>query len=200
MEKNVPERHYQVGMESVSRLFFRLRRLAERAASWRAKQLAEGDRGSPERWLELAARLAPSFSPVHRELVAHYRRRDDRLAALAAAQEAARRFADSSDAWMLLGEAYLAAFRPGDALVAFEQALHLEERPDAAMAAGDLYARRGDYINAGARYARAYAAGGGAEALKANAKALKASGDHRAAGEAIALWKELTGREWSEAD
>lgn len=187
-------------MESLSRFFFRLRRLAERAASSRARRLVDRDRGAAERWLRLAARLAPSFSPVQRELVAHYLRHDDRLAALAAARQAARRFDESSDAWMLLGEAYLAAFRPGDALAAFEQALHLEERPDAAMAAGDLYARRGDYINAGARYARAYAAGGGAEALKANAKALKASGDHRAAEEAIALWKQLTGREWSEAD
>ena len=187
-------------MGVLGRFYRRVRKLAERFGAWRASRLGDRDRRAAERWLRFAAWVAPGFSAVHRDLVAWCRRRDDRLAALEVARRAARRFNGSSDAWMLLGEAYLAAFRPDDALVAFEQALSLEERPDAAMAAGDLYARRGDYVNAGARYARAYAAGGGADALKANAKALRASGDHHAAEEAIALWKQVTGKEWNESE
>ncbi|GBD32222.1 hypothetical protein HRbin33_01186 [bacterium HR33] len=187
-------------MRVLARLYRRVRELAERFGAWRASRLADRDRGAAERWLRFAAWVAPGFSAVHRDLVAWCRRRDDRLAALEVARRAARRYSGSSDAWMLLGEAYLAAFRPDDALVAFEQALSLEERPDAAMAAGDLYARRGDYVNAGARYARAYAAGAGADALRANARALRAAGDDRAAEEAIALWKQVTGREWVEGE
>jgi Flp pilus assembly protein TadD len=122
------------------------------------------------------------------------------VGALEVARRAAQRYCDSADAWVLLGEAYLAAFRQQDALVAFEQALSLEERPDAAMAAGDLYARRGDFVNAGARYARAYAAGAGPDALRANARALKATGDYRAAEEAIRLWRQVTGKEWVEEE
>ncbi len=187
-------------MGVLGRSYRRTRQLAERLAAWRASRLSDRDRRAAERWLRFAAWVAPGFSAVHRDLVGCCRRRDDRLAALEVARRAARRYPSSPDAWMLLGEAYLAAFRPDDALVAFEQVLSLEERPDAAMAAGDLYARRGDYVNAGARYARAYAAGAGADALRANARALKAAGDHRAAEEAIELWKQVTGRDWVEAE
>lgn len=187
-------------MGVLGRLYRGARGLLERFAAWRASRLADRDRDAAERWLRFAAWVAPGFSAVHRELVAWCRRRDDRLAALEVARRTARRYGGSSDAWILLGEAYLGAFRPDDALVAFERALSLEERPDAAMAAGDLYARRGDYVNAGARYARAYAAGAGADALRANARALKAAGDHRAAEEAIQLWKQVTGRDWVEEE
>ncbi len=42
--------------------------------------------------------------------------------------------------------------------------------------------------HAAARFARAYAAGGGAAALRANAGALFQAGDLRAADEALSLW------------
>lgn len=99
---------------------------------------------------------------------------------------------------MLLGEAYVGAFRPDDAIQAYEGALHLEERADAAMAVGDLYALKGDAVTAGARYARAYAAGAGPDALKANAKALRTAGDVAAAQEAQRLWEQETGIRWTE--
>jgi len=89
---------------------------------------------------------------------------------------------------MLLGEAYQMVYRQKDALAAYEQALALEERPDAAVAAGDLYRRAGLLQEAAARFARAYAAGGGAEALWLNAQTLFQAGDERAADEALHLW------------
>ncbi len=155
------------------------------------------DAGAAERWLRLAAGLAPGFSRVHRDLVAARRRAEDRLGALGAALRIARRFERSADAWVLLGETYLGAFRPDDAIVAFERALAIEERADAAMAAGDLYARKGDHVTAGARYARAYAVGAGPEALKANAKALRAAGDVAAAQQAQEMWERETRKRWT---
>src|SRR2546426_5544444 len=113
---------------------------------------------------------------------------EDRWGALAAAQEAVERFPENPDAWLLLGAAYQMVFRQQEALVAYEQALALEERPDAALAAGDLYRRAGRYADAAARFARAHAAGGGAEALWLNAQALFQAGDVRAAEEALHLW------------
>ena len=89
---------------------------------------------------------------------------------------------------MLLGEALQMVFRQDEALGAFEQALALEERADAAMAAGALYTRMGRFADASARFARAYAAGGGANALWHNAQALYDAGDHGAADEALNLW------------
>lgn len=178
-----------------------LARLLDRlsdAAARRAARLDLRDRGTAERWLRVAAALAPRFTHVHRDAVTARRRADDRLGAVVLAQRLVQRFNTSAEAWILLGEACVGAFRPNDALQAYERALQLEERADAAMAGGDLYARRGDHVNAGARYARAYAAGGGPDALKANAKALRAAGDLHAAERAIALWKEVTGREWTE--
>src|SRR2546423_15432276 len=79
-------------------------------------------------------------------------------------------------------------YRKHDALVAYEQVLTLEERPDAALAAGDLYRRAGRHAEASARFARAYAAGGGADALWLNARALFQAGDVKAADEALHLW------------
>jgi tetratricopeptide (TPR) repeat protein len=150
-----------------------------------------------ERWLRLAGTLAPAFCSVHRDLITTRRQADDRLGALAMAIHVAQRFPDSADALVLLGGTYQAAFRPDDALRAFERALAVDERADAAIAAGDLYARRGDYATAGARYARAYAAGGGPDALKANAKALRAAGDLAAARQAQELWERQTGKRWT---
>jgi tetratricopeptide (TPR) repeat protein len=112
--------------------------------------------------------------------------------------EVVRRFGDSPEAWILLGEAYVGAFRPDDAIRAYERVLHIEERADAAMALGDLYTLKGDAQTAGARYARAYAAGAGPDALKANAKALRTAGDVAAADEAQKMWERETGRRWEE--
>src|SRR5437879_5410428 len=111
-----------------------------RRAARRAGRLELHRPKAAERWLRLACRLAPQFDLIHRDLCAHFRRLNDRLAALAAAQAAAARFESSVDALMLLGESFLGAFRPRDALVAFERALAIEERAEAAMAAGELYA------------------------------------------------------------
>ena len=172
-----------------------------RASGWAARhaaRLAVRNREAGERWLRRAARLAPEFSFVHRDLVTARRRADDRLGALEIARRIAQRFARSADAWVLLGEAFNGAFRPDEAIVAFERALAIEERADAAMAAGDLYARKGNYATAGARYARAYAVGGGPDALKANAKALRAAGDVAAAQQAQELWERETGKRWAD--
>src|SRR2546430_1279591 len=87
--------------------------------------------------------------------------RQQGLHARAAATAAAARSRSCGDALMLRGESFLGAFRPRDALVAFGRALALEERAEAAMAAGELYARAGVQVTAGARCARAYAAGAG---------------------------------------
>ncbi len=176
--------------------WIRARRALSRAAARRAARREARNPAAAGRWLTLACWLAPRFDFVHRDLCAHYRRQNDRLAALAAARTATRRFDRSADAWVLLGEAHLGAFRPRDALAAFECALTIEERVDAAMAAGELYLRDGDPVNAGARFARAYAAGGGPKALRANAQALATAGDAAAAAEARVMWEQETGRSW----
>jgi tetratricopeptide (TPR) repeat protein len=172
------------------------------AAHWAARHaarlaLAQGD--AAERWLRVAARLAPEFGRAHRELVAARRRAGDRLGALAISLRVVRRHDHSAEAWILLGEAYAGAFRPDDAIQAYERALHLEERADAALAVGHLYARKGDVVTAGARFARAYAAGAGPEALRANAKALRAAGDIAAAQQAQQLWEQETGLSWTDS-
>jgi hypothetical protein len=82
--------------------------------------------------------------------------------------------------------------------VAYEHALQLEERADAAMAAGLRDRMQSDHETAGARFARAYAAGAGPEALRENARSLTAAGDHAAAAEAVRLWVKETGRTWEE--
>jgi len=140
------------------------------------------------RWLRLACGLSPTFAEPYPALVALCRTLEDRFGALAAGQEAAVRFPGNPDAWMLLGDAYLMVFKQKEALHAYEQVLALEERADAAMAAGQLYRRAGQPAEAAARFARAYAAGGGASALWENAQALSQAGDHHAADDALALW------------
>src|SRR5256712_3253728 len=142
-------------------------------------------------WLRLACAWRPDCAPRFAALVELRRAREDRLGAMSAAKAGTRRFPTSAAAWMLLGEAYQGAFRMKEALAAYEQALVLEERADAALAAGELYRRAGQAAEAASRFARAYAAGGGAEALWRNAQALFQAGDERAAEQALTLWSTL---------
>jgi len=168
-----------------------LRSLRSALARFAVRRAAACQREAPKRadlWLRLGCALTPAFAETYPALVQLRRAIDDRWGAVAAAQEGAQRFPENPDAWMLLGEAWQMAFRQHDALVAYEQVLALEERPDAALAAGDLYRRAGRHAEAAARFARAYAAGGGAEALWLNAQALFQAGDERAADEALHLW------------
>lgn len=155
------------------------------------RRAAAAQRDAPRRalaWLRLGCKLAPTYSDTYPALVHLSRVLEDRWGAVNAAREATVRFPDHADAWMLLGEALQMVFRQDEALGAYEQALALEERADAAMAAGTLYLRTGRFPEAAARFARAHAAGGGAEALWHNAKALYEAGDHAAADEALHLW------------
>ena len=133
----------------------------------------------------------PAFGEAYVALVHLSRAMEDRWGALATAQEATERFPENPDAWMLLGDASQMVFRQREALGAYEQALALEERVDAAMAAGELYRRAGDHADAAARFARAYAAGGGPEALWQNAQSLFTAGDQDASDQALTLWATL---------
>ncbi len=169
-----------------------------RFAARRAARMEIRKPRAAERWLSLACRVAPRFDFVHRDLCAHYRRTGERLKAMAVASDAAQRFGDSPDALMLLGEYCVYAYRTHDALVAYENVLVIEERADAAMAAGELYSREGDHATAGARYARAFAAGAGPDALRYNAMELVSAGDTRAAAEARTLWEKETGKRWAD--
>jgi len=150
------------------------------------------------RWLRLASHVAPRFGEPHRALLTLMGKQGDKMGAMELARRWTARFELSSDSWVALGVACRAAFRTRDALVAYERALQLEERADAAMAAGLLYRMQSDHETAGARFARAYAAGAGPDALRENARALTAAGDHAAAAEAVQLWERETGRSWTE--
>jgi len=168
-----------------------LRALRSALVRFTVRRAAASQRDAPRRadwWLRAGCAMSPAFGECHPALVRLRRAIEDRWGAVAAAQDAVERFPANPDAWMLLGEAFQMVFRQHDALVAYEQVLTLEERPDAALAAGDLYARAGRHAEAAARFARAYAAGGGAEALWLNAGALFQAGDARAADEALHLW------------
>ena len=140
------------------------------------------------RWLRLACALTPAYTESFGKLVALLRTADQRLDALAVARSAAVRFPEHPDAWMLLGDAYQLTFKPKEALHAYEQVLVFEERADAALSAGRLQLRAGHPAEAAARFARAYAAGAGPDALRENAQALSAAGDHDAAEAALTLW------------
>ena len=160
-------------------------------ARFTVRRAAACQRHAPRRavlWLRLGSAISPAFAEVFSALVHLRRALDDRWGALGAARAAVDRFPGNPDAWMLLGEACQMVFRQKEALGAYEQALALEERADAAMAAGELYMRAGEPADAAARFARAYAAGGGAPALWSNAQALFQAGDTRAADEALSLW------------
>ena len=168
-----------------------LRSLRAALGRFCVRRAAAAQRDAPRAalaWLRLGSKLSPAFGDTYPALVHLSRALEDRWGAVAAAREATRRFPDHADAWMLLGEALQMVFRQEDALGAFEQVLVLEERADAAMAAGALYQRSGRFAEAAARYARAYAAGGDAQALWHNAQALYEAGDHEAADEALNLW------------
>lgn len=104
------------------------------------------------------------------------------------------RFPLSADAWMLAGAGAELVFRQAEALSAYEQALAIEERADAGVAAAALYARAGRHADAAARFARAYAAGGGVGALRQNAESLARAGDSAAAEQAMRLFRELSSR------
>jgi tetratricopeptide (TPR) repeat protein len=142
------------------------------------------------RWHRFACTITPVLAPSYRSLADLLRQQDDRWGARDLAQEAAERFPDDPDAWMLLGEAWLGVYRHPEALTAFEQALTLAERPDAAVAAGEIYRRSGRFSEAAERFSRAYAAGGGPDALRQNAEALYQAGDDAAADLALRLWAE----------
>ena len=163
-------------------------------ARFTVRRAAACQRFAPQRadfWLRCGSALSPTFAEAQRALVHLRRAQDDRLGAVDAARQAADRFPGNPDAWMLLGDAYQMVFRQREALGAYEQALALEERADAALAAGRLYHRAGQPAEAAARFARSYAAGGGAEALWENAQALYEAGDEAAAEEALNLWASL---------
>lgn len=161
------------------------RSLAEYAAQ-RAAQ-SESPAGAA-RWHRLACVVSPSLIPSYRLLTDHLLLANDRWGARDLAQSAAERFPEEADAWMLLGEGWLGVYRHQEALTAFEQALTLAERPDAALAAGDIHRRSGRYAEAAERFSRAYAAGAGPEALRQNAAALFQAGDEAAADQALAMW------------
>lgn len=154
----------------------------------RAGRLFERDARAAVRWLRFGARVAPAVSEVHRELVTRLKQGEDRWDAVHAARAIISRFDDDPQAWLLMGDAYAGVYRHQEALNAFEHALALEERADAAMGAGALYRRLGRHADAAARFARAHAAGGGPEALLENARSLRDAGDHEAAEAALQLW------------
>ena len=171
-----------------------LRSLRSALVRFTMRRAAASQRDAPKRadwWLRIGCAITPAFAECYTALVRLRRAIEDRWGALAAAQEAAERFPANPDAWMLLGEACQMVFRQQDALHAYEQVLALEERSDAALQAGDLYRRAGRHAEAAARFARAYAAGGGADALRLNAQSLFQAGDVRAADEALHLWATL---------
>jgi tetratricopeptide (TPR) repeat protein len=145
----------------------------------------------------VACFLAPRFGEAHRMLVARLTAADP-MKGMAEARRWTARFDADSDAWVTLGAACRAAYRTRDALVAYEHALQIDERADAAFAAGLLYRMQQDHATSGARFARAYAAGAGSEALRENARSLKAAGDVAAAAEAIQLWERETGKAWAD--
>ena len=158
-------------------------------AGYAARRAARSETaGGAARWHRLACDLTPSLIPSFRQLTDLLRQQDDRWGARDLAQQAAERFPGEAGAWMLLGEAWLAVYRHQEALTAFEQALALAERPDAALAAGEIYRRSGRYAEAAERFSRAYAAGGGPDALRQNAAALFQAGDEAAADQALSLW------------
>ena len=159
-------------------------------ASFASRRAASSSPRGAVHWHRLACTIAPTLVPSYRALMDLLRDQEDRWAARAIAQEAAERFPEDSDAWMLLGLGWQLVYRQQEALAAFEQALVLAERPDAALAAGAIFQRFGQHADAAARFALAYAAGGGPEALRLNAEALFQAGDEAAAEQALTLWAE----------
>ena len=109
------------------------RSLRSALARFAVRRAAACQRHAPKRaawWLEIGCALTPVFAESYPALVRLRRAIEDRWGALAAAQEAVERFPENPDAWLLLGAAYQMVFRQQEALVAYEQALALEERPE----------------------------------------------------------------------
>src|SRR5436190_1007269 len=165
------------------------KRLRAALARFAVRRAAACQRHAPQRaaaWLRLACSWTPGFGEPYVALVHLSRALQDRWGALATAQEATQRFPENPDAWMLLGDASQMVFRQREALGAYEQALALEERVDAAMAAGELYGRAGDHAGGAGRFARAYAACGGPGCLWRNAQCLFTAGEQGASDQALA--------------
>ena len=171
-------------MGAVARLRASVARALVRAARARERR----DPRLADRLLRLALRIEIEMGDATGALVALRRAGGDRLAALAAARQATERYPQSSDAWFLLGETYQGAFKMREALEAFERALALRERSDAALLMGLLHRRESRHAEAAASFARAFAAGGGPDALYENAVALWAAGDREQALRALELW------------
>jgi tetratricopeptide (TPR) repeat protein len=141
-----------------------------------------------DRLLRFALRTEPVMAEAATTLVAARRARGDRLAAVEAARLAAGRFPQSSDAWFLLGEAHQGAFQMHEAADAYARALGLAERADAALRIGLLLRRDARDAEAAGMFARAFAAGGGPEALYENAVSLWGAGDTEQALRALEMW------------
>ena len=171
-------------MGALARLRAGLGRVLVRAARVRER----GDPRLADRLLRLAFRIEPEMGDAIGALVALRRAGGDRLAALAAAHAASERYPRTSDAWFLLGEAYQGAFKMKEAGEAFERALALRERADAALQIGTLFRREGRHADAAAMFARAFAAGGEPDALYENAVSLWGAGDREQALRALEMW------------
>lgn len=141
-----------------------------------------------DRLLRLALRTEPEMGDAAGALVALRRARGDRLGALTAARRATELFPQASDAWYLLAEAHQGAFKMREAVEAFARALDLRERADAALRIGLLLRRESLHAEAAAMFARAFAAGGGPEALHENAVSLWSAGDREQSLRALEMW------------
>jgi tetratricopeptide (TPR) repeat protein len=141
-----------------------------------------------DRLLRLALRTEPEMGDAAGALVALRRAGGDRLAALTAARRATELFPQASDAWYLLGEAHQGAFKMREAIEAFARALELRDRADAALRTGLLLRRESRHAAAAAMFARAFAAGGGPEALYENAVSLWSAGDREQSLRALEMW------------
>jgi len=171
-------------VRAVARLRAALARTLVRAARARERR----DPRLADRLLRLALRTELEMGDAAGALVALRRAGGDRLAALAAARLATERYPDASDAWFLLGETHQGAFKMREALEAFERSLALRERADAAILMGLLHRRESRHADAAALFARAFAAGGGPDALYENAASLWSAGDREQALRALEMW------------
>lgn len=160
------------------------------------------DHPSPRRgrWLRLAVRAEPVFSDAYRDLVTHLIAHEQFWEAVDVSRDATARFADTAQAWMLRGVALQRVYRYREALEAFEQALLLEDRADAAMASGRLLRHHDRHRDAAARFALAHACGGGLKAMQENAQSLHDAGDSAAAEAARRACQQMGSNEEATAD
>src|SRR5438105_4655870 len=95
-----------------------LRALRSALVRFTVRRAAASQRDAPRRadwWLRLGCTVSPAFGECYPALVRLRRAIEDRWGAVAAAQDAAERFSENPDAWMLLGEAFQMVFRQHDA-------------------------------------------------------------------------------------